>query len=329
MTTNNPFIDQSAAAYSRFPDIGAQQSPSPPGSGQYSTWIQPQYTQQPTQQPSPAAYPNQSMYLQQQQQPQAAWGQGVYSNPTGFQPSSSFGQQLAVGGVPQPYQNQYANGAAGYYAQPQQPQQPQFTGYASPSPYGSVYPQQGQAQAQYQTPQAYLAEFDPYSAIGQQQWSQGQQPQQQQPQTTSTTTSSHSRSPSASGSPHPRDYIRTHKPELESWDPYAWKQLKNACDTLMSAWEARKNEIGSRLGQLGQMGSGAGGWYGVDQERSRLGELLKEAQGNFNSIAASSIQLTEVFSGYRLSSDLASKRRVREAVNAAVQALPDWPPSGI
>ena len=41
---------------------------------------------------------------------------------------------------------------------------------------------------------------------------------------------------------------------------------------------------------------------------------------------ASSFQMQEVFQGYRQSADLASKRRVREASNAALQALPDWPP---
>lgn len=45
-----------------------------------------------------------------------------------------------------------------------------------------------------------------------------------------------------------------------------------------------------------------------------------------DSVAASSFQMHEVFQGYRQSGDLASKRRVREASNAALQGLPDWPP---
>ena len=45
-----------------------------------------------------------------------------------------------------------------------------------------------------------------------------------------------------------------------------------------------------------------------------------------DSITASSIQMQEVFDGYRQSSDLASRNRVRESLNAAVQSLPDWPP---
>ena len=35
--------------------------------------------------------------------------------------------------------------------------------------------------------------------------------------------------------------------------------------------------------------------------------------------------MREVFQGYRQSGDLSSKRRVREATNAALQNLPDWP----
>lgn len=36
--------------------------------------------------------------------------------------------------------------------------------------------------------------------------------------------------------------------------------------------------------------------------------------------------MQEVFTGYRQSGDLASKRRVRESINAALANLPDWPP---
>jgi len=35
--------------------------------------------------------------------------------------------------------------------------------------------------------------------------------------------------------------------------------------------------------------------------------------------------MNEVFTGYRHSGDLASKRRVREALNAALKNMPDWP----
>lgn len=45
-----------------------------------------------------------------------------------------------------------------------------------------------------------------------------------------------------------------------------------------------------------------------------------------DSVSASSFQIKEVFESYRQSGDAASKKRVREASNAALQALPDWPP---
>jgi len=44
-----------------------------------------------------------------------------------------------------------------------------------------------------------------------------------------------------------------------------------------------------------------------------------------DSVAASTFQMREVFQHYRQSGDWASKRRVREATNAALQSLPDWP----
>lgn len=44
-----------------------------------------------------------------------------------------------------------------------------------------------------------------------------------------------------------------------------------------------------------------------------------------DSVAASTYQMQEVFQNYRQSGDLSSKRRVREATNAALQSLPDWP----
>lgn len=44
-----------------------------------------------------------------------------------------------------------------------------------------------------------------------------------------------------------------------------------------------------------------------------------------DSVAASTFQMQEVFNGYRQSGDAASKRRVRESINAALGNLPDWP----
>jgi hypothetical protein len=54
-------------------------------------------------------------------------------------------------------------------------------------------------------------------------------------------------------------------------------------------------------------------------------QILKEADGYVDTIAAAKFQMTEVQGSYRHSSDAASKRRVREATNAALQGLPEWP----
>lgn len=128
-------------------------------------------------------------------QPQMSSGQ--------FQPASSFGQQL-VGHV---------NGAYGGTPQQQQ-QQPQYSGYPASPQYSQGY-QQGYPSQQPQQ-QQYMAEFDPYSqnqgaqagtplgAGGQ--YSGAGQPQQRQ---------------------HPREFVQSHKSELEVWDPYTWKQVRS------------------------------------------------------------------------------------------------------
>jgi len=63
----------------------------------------------------------------------------------------------------------------------------------------------------------------------------------------------------------------------------------------------------------------------IQQEGSRIQALLNEAQSNFDSASASAFQFEESFQGYRQSGDTSSKRRVREATNAALQCLPNWP----
>ena len=47
-----------------------------------------------------------------------------------------------------------------------------------------------------------------------------------------------------------------------------------------------------------------------------------------DSVAASTFQINEVFTGYRQSADPASKQQVHEALNAALKSLPDWPAPG-
>jgi len=101
----------------------------------------------------------------------------------------------------------------------------------------------------------------------------------------------------------------------------------NAFDALKDAWEARRKEIEGNIAQLQQQMQ-YGGYYAgqIQQEIARLQTMVKDSDSNFDSVAASSFQMHEVFANYRQSADPASKRRVREASNAAITSLPDWPP---
>ncbi|OCH95388.1 hypothetical protein OBBRIDRAFT_767641 [Obba rivulosa] len=342
--SNNPFIDHPSNALSRFPDIDGSDDPTV--STQFTSWMQ---------RPSSLSSPSSSFsgaggtpgqyggYGQQQIQPQqTSWGgpgpglpgggygqqqQGytpglpLQGQATGmpFQPSSGFGQQLAsqVG----------ASGYGGYPQQQQQQQQPQFQqqqygGYAPPtSPqYGPGY-QQGYVQppSQQQITPQYAPEFDPLLSSG--------------GQTGSGYGGGGGAGSGAGGGfrpLHPREYVQQHKAELETWDSYSWKQAQNSFDTLKEAWGTRKREIEARVRAMGGQGLFSGGAYGgynpQAQEMQRLESLIKQAESNFDSVAASAFQFHEVYSGYRQSGDLASKRRVRESINAALNSLPDWPP---
>lgn len=250
-----------------------------------------------------------------------------------FQPSSGFGQQLvsqvnATGygqmqpqptGYPSQFQNSYQSGYAGG-------QQMQYPAQLSPTLQSGFGQQQLQPQlTSYQD----IAQFDPYGPITQG-WNGGQ---------SQSSSSSSSTNPAATynGHLHPREYIRQHKAELETWDTYSWKQILSEFDMLKEAWIARKNELDSRIAQV-QRDYG----YTGQQEVARLHGVRKDAESNAgmyflhsgnranygpsDSVAASSYQMHEVFQGYRQSGDLASKRRVREATNAALTNLPDWPP---
>jgi hypothetical protein len=96
---------------------------------------------------------------------------------------------------------------------------------------------------------------------------------------------------------------------------------------LKRSWETRKNELKGKLGGL-QAQLGYAGYYDrtqIQQEGNRIQGLLNEAQSNFDSASASMYQFEESFKGYRQSGDASSKRRVREATNAALQYLPKWP----
>ncbi|KIK63050.1 hypothetical protein GYMLUDRAFT_41359 [Collybiopsis luxurians FD-317 M1] len=246
-------------------------------------------------------------------QPTGALGGGGsgFMSPSSFQPSSSFGQQMLGGS------------SYGYL-------QGQNTSPSIQTAYNPV-------QQQLQSPvYSNVSQFDPYSSIGQG-WDGANPSQQQQQQQSPYPSSSSFQSPvspitpmttsrSSSGGVHPREFIKTHKTEIESWDTYAWKQLLSCFDDLKENWGKRRKEIDGRAQQLLVQMQYSGGYNPqIQQEGERLRALSREADLNHDSIAASSFQMHEVFENYRSSGDAASKRRVREASNAALQSLPDWP----
>ncbi|KAJ7274415.1 hypothetical protein B0H12DRAFT_1088601 [Mycena haematopus] len=314
-TANNPFVPD---PQSRYPDLNGPPAHDP-SAVQFTNWLQPggqspmgmqnqqqapfQQQQQFQQQVSPQFSPG--GYFPQQQQAFTPQSSG------GFQPMSSFGQQL-TGQV---------NGSSYGYLQGQN---------------AAVSPGYNPVQQQLQNNPGYIAQFDPYASIGRGWDGTGSQPQQQQQQfsqgqpsnsNTPVTTSPGAFSTSPTGQLHPREYLRQHKREVESWDTNAWKQLLGAFEALKDAWEMRKKDIEGNIAQLQQQMQ-YGGYYAgqVQQEIARLQAMAKDCESTHDSIAASSFQMHEVFANYRQSSDVAGKQRVREASNAAITSLPDWPP---
>ncbi|KAJ3997424.1 hypothetical protein F5050DRAFT_1799077 [Lentinula boryana] len=299
--TNNPFSSDPTNAQSRYPDLsGSSPSPDPSGS-QFISWLQPGGSQQ--------QYHQQQ--FQQQMPPQLT---GLGYQPTGTtdgsgymspQFNSGFGQQIG-----------------------------QMTGsnysyLSGPNHSASVQTSYNPVQQQLQNPGYHnVAQFDPYLSIS----SPSSAPQQsssfRSPISPTSPTTPITTSRSAAGAIHPREFIKTHKAEIESWDTYAWKQLLNTFDDLKEAWASRKKEVDGRAQQLLVQMQYSGGYHPqMQQEAERLQALSKEADLNHDSVAASSFQIHEVFKGYRQSGDAASKRRVREASNAALQSIPDWPAS--
>lgn len=237
--SNNPFLDHPSNALSRFPNL----DPPDDYSGQtarYTSWLSPSGTSS-APSSTPNQYQGQNGYAQPsgysggyQQSQQAGYGWG--SSPAGgggyaqsqqgygvqqpqmtgsgrpFQPSSSFGQQLAsqITGA-------YGGGGGMPQQQQQQQQQMQYAGYqqpTSPTSYSQGYsngynayaPQQQQPQ-----PVQYLSEFDPYAS--------GSAPGQ----VVSGPAATYAQQ-------HPREYVQQHKTELEVWDSYAWKQVSSFSD---------------------------------------------------------------------------------------------------
>ncbi|KAI6039901.1 hypothetical protein EDC04DRAFT_2682262 [Pisolithus marmoratus] len=304
--SNNPFLDDPSNPYTRFPDItGSSSLQSPPQQFQagYGTGYA-NDTQYQAQQ-----YP----YWQQQQQQYSGQypGQPQIQNQSHFTSTSYTPQYTNTSHqfVPQP-------AGAGFQLQPTstfgQQTSSQLYGYNDSSQQYSnqSYPQQYSP--------SYLSEFDPYAK---------QQPAS--PNHSQLIGSSRGNGPR--GDQHPRDFLRSHKTELEAWDPYAWKQLINSCEALKDAWIIRKQHAENTVRQYGGGSPGFFGaapqGYGYNNNPLIEGwkQAMKEAESNVDIAAASVFQLQEVYSSYRQSGDLASKRRVREATNAALTGLPDWP----
>ncbi|KAL1708186.1 hypothetical protein EV121DRAFT_197649 [Schizophyllum commune] len=318
---NNPYApDPINSAQNRYPDVSSP----PPINTQYGGWgapggMQPQQQFQPQQFQSPPPQQFQSPPpMMQQQQPSYGMGYnptgmqspvGYGQSPTGFQPQSGFGQQLSAAMSGSSY-----NYLAG---QPQQQQQQQI------SP----------AQQQLQSP-GYVAQFDPYASLGaldpgpSQQQQQQQQYQQQQTQNATGLVTTGASSTSPKGEPHPRSFIRANRDAIARWDGGTWLQLFSTFDALQDAWRARKRDIDGTLAQIAQQTQVQGYYYAqqAQPEIARLQGLARDSESQADGIAAGLFQIKEAFAGYRQSMDQASKLRVREAANAALNSLPDWPP---
>ncbi|KAM0753223.1 hypothetical protein T439DRAFT_323859 [Meredithblackwellia eburnea MCA 4105] len=299
--TNNPFATSSSqsqleATANRFPDVSQD----------------------------PALYQNQQQFIQPQQQQQqfTTYQQPQYQQQqtgsySGFQPQSFSGQQISaqVTGLQQAGQSFSANNYA------QQQQNPQF-GYnqqqqhqQSPAGYGQYngastgYGGGAFGQAPTPQPQSFVSDLDPYANLGSLQNVGPQQQQQRQQQ--QSTFSQQNQSQTQQPENHPKVYVQRNKDALMQWDEYTWKQLLNRVDGLREAWEARKMAVLDVTGKGG--------------DTSTIENLRKQAENNIDSIHASKLQISEVKQGWRHSTDPASKARVREALNAGLNSLPEFP----
>lgn len=243
--SNNPFINDPTNPQSRFPDLSrissppAQQWYQAPSDANYVGYQAPPMYQQPTNQGYPTNYLT-----------PGSLSPGLVQQPTGapFRPTSTFGQQLA------------ANISGSSY------------GYLQGQPTGQQQNVYHPAQQQLQNNPGYIAQFDPYASLGQA-WDNPRQPSIQSQATQNPSSSSIgtiTTSTSPSGVPHPREYLRTHKAEVEAWDNYAWKQLLNSFDFLKQAWEGHTKELEGRIGQLQAQLHGAMYPGQIQQEGGRL-----------------------------------------------------------
>ncbi|QRV87527.1 hypothetical protein RhiJN_15545 [Ceratobasidium sp. AG-Ba] len=295
--TNNPFASDSGGAYdatasasSRFPDINnIGGGPSQP------QWQQPQQYGQPNQGYGQSPY-GQSGFMQQQQPQQTGYMQ---------QPNMSYGMGQGMGMQQTPSSFGYSSSAQQYPAQ-----QSQFMG-------GQYQPQMGM-----QSPNNYqnVVDLDPYSSLSGASFANSQPQSSYQPQSQFQSSQPQQQpQPSSQYGEHPRAFVNKFKADLERWDTAAWKQLIVRITSLRRSWEDRKKDLNGAL-----EGARYNGW--TPSEILQCQAMIKDAGDNVDTCHASEFQLQEVQSGYRHSTDPASKNRVREALNAGLKMLPEFPP---
>ncbi|BGP50197.1 hypothetical protein JCM10450v2_006108 [Rhodotorula kratochvilovae] len=225
----------------------------------------------------------------------------------------------------QPQQQQQQQQYTGYQHPPppqQQYLQPQATGFPpfgagaggggapSPQPYGGQYPSAGGAYGYQPQPQPSYpgADLDPYAHLGTlHQGASSPAPPQQNAQGAQGGTLLAVQQTQS----HPRQYVNEARAQLMAWDEYAWKQLLSRLDALREAWESRL------AGLSAAAGAGA--------DPTNVDTLRRRAAEQVDGIHAAKMQLHEVQQGWRHSTDAASKARVREALNAGITSLPDYP----
>jgi hypothetical protein len=252
------FIDDPSDVHSRYPDISSQDLSSV--SNRYVTSWSPNSVQSA---PFPDVSQGYAIY-----QPQTA--STLIQNPAATSYTSRYDPRLTTG------VQGYDNGYIQAYAPMQGPSPQSFQSQANPFMQPAVqsgqsysmppqqiiyYPQQQQQQQQQQPnslPQSqpllqpqgitqvpnYPTEFDPYSSPSQG-WDGATRPQ-----TSSLTRPQSVTSPPTNRPQHPRDYIRNHKADLDSWDTSSWKQVLGMFERLRDAWEQRRLELSKNANEV-------------------------------------------------------------------------------
>ncbi|KAF8526319.1 hypothetical protein BU17DRAFT_62300 [Hysterangium stoloniferum] len=286
---NNPFLESSAST--RFPALDEDQ---------YQPSLQsPQSYSSQSVSPSPSHFQRSSYGMQQQQFNQ--WS-GQQQSPGGYNQGGGYAGHVFApqpsGLGSQPYGGPFPYGAQ----QPQLQVQTQYTGYPQ------FQPSHMPLQQQYQQPNP-ISEFDPYSGL----------PASPNGLSTPTLVSQPTGQPQRlgpSGQQHPRAFIRSHKVQLDTWNSFSWKQALGTFEELKSAWETRRGDLQKHL---------YSGQYLTAVDIANIKAMIKQSESNIDAVAASFLQMQEVSESYKHSVDAAGKQRVREALNAGLRDLPDWP----